>query len=140
MKPVLIMSVTSADKVLVLGLNPSNLPTLEKHRKNYTHDRLNKWLNFLNIDRVSFSNVINTSGEYRVSDVDFKYVDELCEGYEVILALGGFVSNVLNRIAIPHFTLPHPSPKNRLLNSRDFELKKLIECREYINEKSISHR
>jgi uracil-DNA glycosylase len=38
------------------------------------------------------------------------------KGYDKVLALGGQVSKTLNTLGVEHFSLPHPSPRNRMMN------------------------
>jgi len=54
------------------------------------------------------------------------------EGHEKVIAFGNFPSNVLNKINVSHFMLPHPSGLNRKLNDKTYELEQLAKCKEYI--------
>ena len=101
-------------KVILVGINPSSKP----FRKGCSLDRMNVWMEPLGFHYYSFSNVIPYPGEYRIKDVDELFVNEIIRDYDKVIALGGFVSRVLTRIGIQHFTLPHPSPLNRMLNSK----------------------
>ncbi len=51
-----------------------------------------------------------------------------------IVALGTAASNALKRDKIPHFKLPHPSGRNRLLNNKDYINMVLLECRSWLGE------
>lgn len=51
-----------------------------------------------------------------------------------VIALGGFASQVLHKLGVEHFKLPHPSGRNRLLNDRNYEAEQLKLCREYLNK------
>jgi hypothetical protein len=62
-------------------------------------------------------------------------VRQLVDGYDKVLALGNFVSSVLNKIEVNHFKLPHPSPRNRLLNDKDYERSMLFACKQYLELK-----
>ena len=114
--------------VLVIGINPSG----HKWRKNCSLDRLQNWMLELGYEHYAFSNVIPYVGDYHLKDVDQDFVKEQVMGHNKIVALGGFVSTVFRRCGIDHFKMPHPSPLNRTLNSKEYETKMLSECREYL--------
>lgn len=48
------------------------------------------------------------------------------------VALGGEASLTLTELKISHYSLPHPSPKNRVLNDKSFVKRCLKECYEYL--------
>lgn len=119
-------------KVLIVGLNPSNRKTINKVNKNSTFDRLNKWMNHCGIEHYSFINCINDRGNYINCNVDYDSLKTAVVGYKKILALGDIASKSLININVDHFRLPHPSPRNRVLNDSVIE-KIIIElCREYV--------
>lgn len=123
----------SGNKVLVLGMNPGNNPKAF-HYKNHTIDRLNQWCAFLGIERWSFSNCVDRQGDVKIKDVDFEWLESLCSDYDKIIALGNFPSICLGRINKTHFKLPHPSPRNRVMNDKQ-KVNSLLEmCKEYIHE------
>ena len=119
--------------VLVIGMNPSNKPTL-KGKSNATFKKLECWMDHLNIQHFSFCNTFDEPSEAKFSKIDFQRLCTLTSQYDKILALGGFVSESLNRIDVKHFRLPHPSPRNRLLNDKLYEKKILKQCKEYLND------
>lgn len=51
-----------------------------------------------------------------------------------IVALGNVASKALGKT--PHFKLPHPSGRNRLLNDKKFVESRVLKCKEYVNGKS----
>lgn len=120
----------TASKILVVGINPAN------KSKSQTLKRLNRWMDELNIKHYSFMNCIFTKGVYSADQVDYSLISQYLMGikYYKILALGGFSSNVLDKIKIDHFKLPHPSPRNRKLNDKTFETNILKECKKYIHD------
>ena len=69
------------------------------------------------------------------SKVYFNRLIELSRDYSKIIALGNFVSDALNTISVPHFKLPHLSPRNRLLNDREFEKFVVGQCKTYLTER-----
>jgi hypothetical protein len=119
--------------ILILGQNPGNNPKAY-HYKNHTIDRLNKWADLFSVRHYSFMNCTDTRGVIKLKDVDFDYVQFSVLGYNKVIALGGFPSTVLDCINITHFRLPHPSPRNRVLNDK-VELSRILdECKRYIHE------
>ena len=58
---------------------------------------------------------------------------EILEGDKVI-ALGNNASKWLADLDIKHFKLPHPSPKNRVLNNKKKLKKKLMECKQWLKK------
>ena len=115
--------------ILIIGINPSNATSV---RKNSTFDRLIKWVDHLEIKYFSFFNVIPYSGPYTQNMVDISTVSMYSRGYTHVIALGEFVSKALQRADINHYTMPHPSPLNRLLNSREYEMSCLSSCKNYL--------
>ena len=114
--------------ILILGQNPSGA----KAFKNNTIDRLSKWLAYADISEYDFDNVSKDIGEkFRI---DFDRVKILSEGYNKIVALGRVASNTLHKLDIPHLYMPHPSPRNRQLNSKEFEKEKMNSLKNYANE------
>jgi hypothetical protein len=122
------------NKVLIVGINPSS----GKPRKHSAINKLEKWVNELEVLHYGFANVIPEPGEYNINKVDASYVKSFCEGHEHIVALGGFVSQVLNKIGVEHHTMPHPSPLNRKLNDKSYEKQCIDECKKYLNENKNS--
>ena len=119
-------------KVLVVGMNPSGRDL--KHKKGPTLDKLEKWMNQLDVHHFSFMNTFDEPGETRITRVNFKRLKTVTKQYKKIIALGGFVSTTLNSIDVKHFKMPHPSPLNRLLNDKSYEEKVLSECKDYLND------
>ena len=119
------------DPVIVVGMCPSHKPLLG-NKTNASLRKLHSWMDSLNVYHYSFINTFDYPANPRISNVDFSVLEKACLGYNKILALGGFVSDVLNRIEVEHFSLPHPSPLNRLLNDKKYEDKILKQCKEYL--------
>lgn len=53
----------------------------------------------------------------------------------IIVTLGNNASKRLEKIGIPHFKLPHPSPRNRKLNDPNFIDSELKKCKTYLKGK-----
>ena len=118
----------TTNKPLILGINPS----LVAFRRNHSLHRLAHWMTALGYDTYCFSNIIPYEGKYTHKDVDIDFVRESIEGHDIILALGGFVSNTLKRMGIDHITMPHPSPLNRKLNDKKYEKNMLMNVRKIL--------
>ena len=116
------------NNILILGQNPSGA----KAFKNNTIDRLSKWLDYAGISDYDFDNVSRDIGEKFKVDLD--RVKMLSKGYSKIVALGRVASNTLHKLDIPHLYMPHPSPRNRQLNSKEFEKEKMNSLKDYANE------
>lgn len=119
-------------KVIVIGMNPSTLPADEKIRKNHTIDRLFQWMTKVGVKHFSFTNCVHDSGVVTLKDVDRDFLLTCLNGYDKIIALGGFASAALKRLDINHFKLPHPSPRNRALNDKSYEIEMLSSCENYL--------
>lgn len=116
--------------VIFLGLNPAKP---KKKLKNSALNRLSQWYDSLGIDHVSFSNLTNdTEWDFDLKKIDHDYVLSLLQGYDRVIALGGVVSKFLTKYNVSHLQMPHPSYRNRALNSREYELEQLEKCRAYL--------
>ncbi len=118
--------------VIVVGINPNN----KEHHKNSTVKKLQYWMDVMGITEYDFTNCIPTIGEYKKDMIDYNRLKENVNGYNKVLALGGFVSDALKKIKVQHHKLPHPSPRNRMLNDHLYEINELKECRSYLCQKT----
>lgn len=120
---------TPLTSAIFIGMQPSRA----KFRKNCALDRFALWMDQLGVSRVSFHNAIpDDSLPQRIGSADFKLLYRCVEGYEKVVALGSLVSQILTRMEVQHFRMPHPSPLNRLLNDRSYETRLLNELKDYI--------
>ena len=125
-------------KVLIIGMNPSAVQpgSTVTGRKNSTFDRLYRWMDKLQIERFSFTNCFHEAGDTKKLSADERSFLLTCaQGYDIVLSLGGFAHQNLKKLNIESFKLPHPSPRNRALNSSEFEARELDRCNTYIMEK-----
>jgi len=120
-------------KVLIVGQNPGNNPKAFNY-KNHTIDRLNKWAYLLKIDTYSFVNCVSFMGKCTIKDADFDLLNGCAKEYKKVIALGSFASRCLECINITHFKLPHPSPRNRMMNDKVKVNLLLEDCRRYLDE------
>ena len=116
-------------------MNPSKRPTAANGKliRSSTFSKLESWMTSMNIQYFSFINTFDHPGDkLSIDDIDHQRLFTLSEEYDKIIALGGFVSRVLDMNNIDHFKMPHPSPLNRLLNDKKFVNTMLNECKEYL--------
>lgn len=117
-------------RAIFLGLNPARP---KNKLKNSALNRLSTWYDALGIDHVSFSNLTNdVDWDFDLKKIDHDYVLSLLQGYDKVIALGGIVSRFLTKYNVSHLQMPHPSYRNRALNSREYELEQLEKCRAYL--------
>jgi len=120
-----------SDEVIVLGQCPSSKTT---PFKNGTFARLKDWMDTVGLYEWSFHNVIpNKINSYKMSDVDVDALLTETQG-KVVIALGGFVSKVCDKYDIPHYKIDHPSPRNRNLNSKAYEVGMLLRLQTFLTE------
>jgi uracil-DNA glycosylase family 4 len=133
-------------KVLFVGSNPSikNTDPNVPFEGTKSQKILNIWINFLQLadynvvnilDRVTTNNRPLTKREIKNCILDFKEKIKHIE-YDRIIALGNSASVALKMLKLDHYKLPHPSGRNRLLNSKDFVNQTLNNCKIYIYEKN----
>lgn len=86
------------------------------------------WFAILHVDvsRVELQNQCDLHSKY----LKHRWVTD------TVIALGEKASKKLKDLDIPHFKLPHPSPKNRKLNDESYVNKVMKECYEYIHGRS----
>jgi hypothetical protein len=119
---------------IVVGLNPSKVK-IQDGKKNSTHDRLKSWLDFWGIEKVCFTNLTGDENwDFKVSSLDLSFFSKQISGHDKVIALGTKVSSVLTKLGVDHFEMPHPSPRNRKLNCKNFEETKLKECIKYLQQ------
>lgn len=123
------------DRVLVVGMNPARLQPVTGAPRNSSKYRTHKWMDFLGIRYYSFVNTFDYPKDNpKFEDVNFYALIRATDGYDKVIALGKFASEALSKIRVPHFYLPHPSFRNRLLNDPVYEQKILSSCKEWLNE------
>lgn len=114
--------------IIFVGMNPS----AKQPRKGSTRNKLADWADEIRVESYAFMNVIDQPGEVHYTMVDYNALTFALKPYRRVIALGNFVSDVLKRADINHFKLPHPSPRNRMLNNPEKISVILSECAKYI--------
>jgi len=120
-------------KVLIVGLNPAE-ENPQGSKRAQTIKRLEKWTTELGVEYYSFINCIDSAGDYNQLKANFKQLKKCTKGYDKIIALGNYASLCLKKLNIKHFKMPHPSPRNRKLNDKQFEKDIIKECKKYLEE------
>jgi len=115
---------------LVVGLSPS---TKTKPFKNGTFARLLLWFAIVNLPEWDFCNVISEVNSTNIKLCDETKIRIKCANRKKIIALGNVVSRVLTKYKIPHYKIDHPSPRNRKLNDKKYELEMLNKLKVYLD-------
>lgn len=110
------------------GINPRGLKLAP------TISRLYGWMDRCDVRYFGFMNLMPYIDQKNPSKEDVIIMTEVCRSDRnlKVLALGNKVSDVLTRLNIRHYKLPHPSGLNRLLNDKDYEDTVIRNCREFI--------
>lgn len=115
---------------LIMGLSPSSKT---KPFKNGTFARLLNWTNIVELPQWDFCNILHEVNSTDIKKVDVEQLRHICSNRKKIVALGSIVSKVLTKNGIEHHKVDHPSPRNRNLNSKDYEQEMLVRLRDYIH-------
>ena len=110
-------------------MNPS---AAEVVKKNSAIDRLLRWCEFLGLRDWYFVNCSPIPGVFDPKTVRRDVLKMATDECDRVIALGNVPSDVLRRMEIEHFKMPHPSPRNRQLNDPQFEKDRLFECMTYV--------
>jgi len=134
-------------QVLFIGQNPSakNTDKSVPFVGTKSYETLKVWMREIGIrqtDEVRYINASNKVGRVNLGDVDVHpLIMALAEGPDKILCLGKYATKALKlslkqtAIRPPvSFELPHPSPRNRALNSKSYVRRCLRLCKEYLTK------
>jgi hypothetical protein len=120
-------------RVLFVGINPSRVTDTGKYT--LTIRKLHEWALTMGLQFFSFVNVGHDPNVF-VPEKEFLLDSLQARKYDAIVALGNVASSCLKKMGVEHYKLPHPSPRNRLLNDKSFESACLESCRSYIEERA----
>lgn len=124
---------TNSD-VIVLGQCPSSKTTPSA---NGTFARLKKWMDYVGVEAWDFHNVIpHKINSYDLKDVDSSALMNAVKGKNTVISLGGFVERACKKHSIDTYKIDHPSPRNRNLNSKDYELAMLESLKQYLYDRN----
>lgn len=119
-------------RILFVGVNPSG----KERRIGCAILRLKDWWKILEISgETDFVNCIPFPGKIHRSLVRTDLLMERVSLATHVVALGNFPSEVLNKLGVEHHQLPHPSPRNRMINDVDLINHRLMECKRYLETK-----
>lgn len=115
------------NKIVFIGDRPSskNLDQNVPFVGTKSYSNLIKWTNSMSIQSYSLLNSHTSNDKTKILDL-------VAQGFKCV-ALGNNSSKVLENLKIEHFKLPHPSPRNRLLNDKNYIDNELIKCKNYLN-------
>lgn len=121
-----------------VGSNPSrkNDDRLTPFYGTKSHLTLLSWIAYLGVKNYNFINASNEffdDGKVKVTNSDLIRLWTALSTERQVVTLGKIASRALNRLHIEHCSLPHPSPRNRLLNNPDLINQELSKCREYLD-------
>jgi hypothetical protein len=120
------------NKVLVIGHSPSTKEYCPK-KGNPSINRLNRWLDDCGVRIYSYSNACaHHAASLKKTNIDETYIHNITQQYNKILTLGKEVEQLFNKMGIEHYALPHPSPLNRKLNDKAYELKIINNIKTYL--------
>ena len=102
----------TSDDIIILGQCPS---TKKVPFKNGTFSRLKRWFTEVGVEDWDFHNVIPD----KINSYDIKDVDE-----EKL--------RVCKKYSISNYKIDHPSPRNRNLNSKEYEQNMLDKLKCYL--------
>lgn len=116
-------------KVIFVGDKPSskNLDPNVPFIGTPSYKTLLQWIEFLEVKDYELVNSF--------SDEDKDYIQEKLSDH-IFIALGNNAAKVLEDEVLVYFKLPHPSPKNRKLNNKNYLNEILTKCKTFIHEKN----
>lgn len=121
-----------SDDIIFIGISPSTKTQPASNGSFYT---LRKWCSAAGLHEWDFHNLIpHKTNSMDKNDIDVELLIEKIKHKKKIIALGGFVSNALNRFKIDHLKIDHPSPRNRNLNHPQYEKQIVEKLKKYLND------
>lgn len=111
-------------KVLFVGSNPSkkNLKSEQPFIGTRSHDTLLQWIAALGVSDYTLTNASDKVA-YRLTneDIDYDRLEDLIVKNDVIIALGRVAEKAVKATGRKSYVyLPHPSPRNRVLNDKAY--------------------
>ena len=119
-------------RIAFVASNPSHAGPDSPAKKNFY-----RWLGRIKPPGpVFFFNVSNEvtpeNRPLKKSEYELERLSDDLRGMHRVVALGATAEDALDRLGIKHFKLPHPSPRNRVLNDPDLVERLLAECKAYL--------
>lgn len=126
------MPIKDHPDVVVIGFNPA---IHGSKGITSTFQRLITWFRMIHHPDFSFTNLMpNANSQPRMAEVDWEWFNEEIEPWrgKKVVALGNFVSHVLNKMELEHLKIPHPSTRNFVYNDWNNEIIVVQKLRAYI--------
>lgn len=134
-------------KVLFVGSNPSvkNVDPEVAFKGARSYDNLVRWISTLNVEDYILVNVLDevTTNNRPLTRSEIKRAVKSLSAklatlkFDKVVALGASASVALKLLKVTHYRLPHPSSRNRQLNSKVFVDKQLEECKVFLYERKV---
>lgn len=131
-------------KVLFVGQNPAVSRPTSAFVGTKSVQVLEKWIRSMGLssdsDAISFTNTypLPTDKNARpdINDVNPAELRDriLNGGHDLVIALGTFATEALTLAGIPHHAMPHPSGRNRKLNSPEYVEQMLTVASEVVQQ------
>lgn len=128
-------------RIAIVGLNPSskNTDPNTPFAGTMSEKRLQSWIEYLGLKDYFLMNLSNRvesdSRLASVSDEELEQARQNLRSFRHIIALGSKVSQNLRKLNVPHWRLPHPSGRNRLLNDPKYVRMELDKCKQNLKER-----
>lgn len=119
-------------RIAFVASNPSHAGPESPAKKNFY-----KWVCAMDVKHgMLFFNVSNAptpdNRPLKKSEYELDRLRRDLYGFDRIVALGSTAADALDKLGIQYFRLPHPSPKNRVLNDKRYIDQLLFECKAYL--------
>jgi len=111
-------------KVLFVGSNPSeaNLKTEQPFIGTRSHKKLLQWIDWLGVEDYTLINASDKLGSVTLGDMNFDRLQDSMIRHDVVIALGRVAEKAVKTAGRKDYLyLPHPSPRNRVLNDKHIE-------------------
>lgn len=129
--------------VMILGQSPSfaNADQYVAFVGTKSGELLDKWMRQLSIQNGTIVNASDYLNTKALKHANLKRIEDMFKARPIdkVIALGGYASRVLCKLDIDHYTLPHPSLRNRQHNNPEFIQHCLNGCLAYLYHKDEQH-
>lgn len=123
---------TRSEHIIFIGISPS---TKTQPFSNGSFSTLRKWCVAAGLYEWDFHNLIpHKANSMDKNDIDLELLYEKIHSKKKIIALGGFVSDMLTKFGVQHLKIDHPSPRNRNLNHPQYQKQIVEKLKNYLND------
>ena len=127
-------------KVLFVGSNPSkaNLKPEQPFIGTKSYNKLLQWIDILGIKEYTLVNASDKLGNISLGDMNLDRLQDNMIKHDVVVVLGRNAEKAVKALGRKEYIyMPHPSPRNRALNSLFVETWYLDAVRTMLNLKAI---